>query len=137
MSASGTPEYIHASSYVAALRSELGDAGTGRRMTALLNQKVLFPHRGQATLDPTVLTLGTWNDGADLRITKDAVSRITRQFDDYYGAFVGGASSAWGAPVIIEFTDGTAVYVLFDHRTFLEKTDNRNWEADLLRWMSA
>ena len=99
VSASGTPESVRTSTCVAALRSELGDAGTGRRMTALLNQKVLFPHRGQATLDGTALTLGSWNNGTDLSITKDAVSRITQQFDDYYGAFVGGASSARGAPV--------------------------------------
>lgn len=137
MTATSNSSPVRRAPYLAALRSELGDNGAARRATALLNQRVLFPHRGEAVLDEEALHLSTWTDDTDLTITRDTVSRITRQFDDFYGAFVGGGSSAWGAPVIIEFTDGTAIYLLFDHKAFLEKTTNPSWEKELLSWLSA
>lgn len=137
MSTTPNNSAIRRSSYVAALRSELGSSTPARRATALINQRVLFPHRGDAVLDDSELSLTSWNNDGDLLITRDVISRVTRQFDDFYGAFVGGGSSSWGAPVIIEFTDGTAVYLLFDHQSFLEKTTNPAWEKDLLAWLSA
>lgn len=130
-------EIIGTSTYIAALRNELQSAGRRRRASALVNQKVLFPHRGQATLEPECLELDGWDDRGAIRISPSSVFRITRQFDSEYGAFVGGASSKWGAPVIIELTDGTAMYVLFNHRAFLEKTDNPHWEDLLLTWLRA
>lgn len=120
--------------YVAALRTELTDAGSGRRALALLNQRVLFPHRGTANLFQDELELDGWDERGSIAVIRGSVSRIARQFDDRYGAFIGGGSSRWGAPVIIELQDGTALYLLFNHRTFLEKTDNPEWEAALLEW---
>lgn len=124
------------SKYIAALRTELTEAGTAKRAAALLNQRALFPHRGTATLTSSQLELADWDDKGAITISPSSVRRITRQFDDHYGAFVGGASAKWGAPIIIELKDGTAVYALFNHRAFLEKTDNPEWEDALLGWLS-
>lgn len=122
--------------YVAALRSELSEAGGARRAMALINQRALFPHRGTATLTRDQLELSEWGPQGAITIAKDSVSRITRQFDEDYGAFVGGGSAKWGGPVILELRDGTALYLLFDHRAFLEKTDNPAWEKRLLEWLA-
>lgn len=124
------------STYVAALRQELSAAGPGKRTAALINQRALFPHRGQAILTPEKFELADWDGHGPISIAPASVSRITRQFDDYYGAFVGGASSKWGAPVIVELKDKTAIYLLFNHRAFMEKTDNPAWEQALLEWLT-
>ncbi|MGO3325117.1 hypothetical protein [Gordonia sp. (in: high G+C Gram-positive bacteria)] len=131
-----TLDVIDAASYLAALRSELQESGRGRRFTALLSQKVLFPHRGRAKLTPGYLTLSEWDRQGQLQIAPEEVRRVTRQFDSQYGAFVGGASSKWGAPVIMDLDDGRSIYFLFDHRSFLEKTDNPHWEDILLAWLA-
>lgn len=122
--------------YIAALRTELTDAGPAKRAAALINQRVLFPHRGKATLTSGQLELANWDDKGAITIRPTSVRRVTRQFDKHYGAFVGGASAKWGAPIIIELKDGTVVYALFNHRAFLEKTDNPEWEEALLEWLT-
>ncbi|SMX92513.1 MULTISPECIES: hypothetical protein [unclassified Brevibacterium] len=127
---------IKSTEYIAALRTELIGAGPAKRAVALLNQRTLFPHRGKATLTSGQLELAGWDDRGAIAISPTSVRRVTRQFDSHYGAFVGGASAKWGAPIIIELKDGTALYVLFDHRAFLEKTDNPAWEDALLGWLS-
>lgn len=127
---------IKSTEYIAALRTELTDAGPAKRAVALLNQRVLFPHRGKATLTSGQLELADWDDKGAITISPTSVRRVTRQFDNQYGAFVGGASAKWGAPIIIELKDGTVVYALFNHRAFLEKTDNPEWEDALLGWLT-
>ncbi|MGO1838244.1 hypothetical protein [Microbacterium sp.] len=126
---------IRSSEYIAALRTELADAGPAKRAAAMINQRALFPHRGQATLTADQLELANWDGQGSIVISQTSVRRVTRQFDKHYGAFVGGASAKWGAPIIIELKDGTVIYVLFNHRAFLEKTDNPEWEDTLLEWL--
>ena len=87
-------------------------------------------------MTPDYLTLSEWNSQGPLQILPEAVLRVTRQFDSQYGAFVGGASSKWGAPVIVDLDDERSIYFLFDHRPFLEKTNNPHWEDLLLAWLA-
>lgn len=125
---------IRSSEYIAALRTELSDAGPAKRAAALINQRALFPHRGKAILTAPQLELTSWDTKGSITLSPTSVRRVTRQFDKHYGAFIGGASAKWGAPVIIELKDGTVMYILFNHRAFLEKTDNPDWEDALLEW---
>ncbi|MGO3053531.1 MULTISPECIES: hypothetical protein [Micrococcales] len=126
---------VKSAKYIAALRTELSDARATKRAAALINQRALFPHRGQATLTAEQLEFSDWGRQGSITIARESVRRVTRQFDQHYGAFVGGASAKWGAPIIIELKDGVVIYVLFNHRAFLEKTDNPEWEEALLKWL--
>lgn len=108
-------------------------ASVGRRWAAVINQRVLFRHRGTAELLSDRLVLGGW-DRADLVIGAEQVSRIQRTFTSLYGRFVGGGSAEWGAPVIIDTAPDLQIYLLFDHRAFLEKSSNVDWHLDLITW---
>lgn len=122
-------------SYIAATAEELTTAGVGRRVRAVFNQRVLFPHRGQAELTRDGLVLGHWSGREDKVIEAAGVARIQRRFTSRYGRFLGGGSAEWGAPVIITETSGAEVYLLFDHHAFLEKSSNVDWHLDLLTWL--
>lgn len=122
-------------SYIAATVEELTSAGAGRRVGAVFNQRVLFPHRGQAELTRTGLVLAGWSGRVNKVIEASGVARIQRRFTPQYGRFLGGGSAEWGAPVIITETTGTEVYLLFDHHAFLEKSSNVDWHLDLITWL--
>lgn len=125
---------LRTGTYIAATTQELINCGIGRRMAAVINQRVLFGHRGRAALLPDRLVLSNWTSAADLVVTADQVSTIRRTFTSHYGRFVGGGSAEWGAPVIITENSGLETYLLFDHRAFLEKSSNVEWHLDLLTW---
>lgn len=103
-------------------------------MAAVINQRVLFGHRGHAELLPHRLLLRNWTEGDDLEIAADHVATIQRKFTSHYGRFLGGGSAEWGAPVIITEESGREIYLLFDHRAFLEKSSNVEWHLDLVTW---
>lgn len=126
--------------YIAATARELSTAGAGRRWAAVVNQRVLFRHRGQAELKPDRLVLADWGE-TDLVVRTEQVTRIRRTFTSLYGRFLGGGSAEWGAPVIIDVAPDQQsapdlqIYLLFDHRAFLEKSSNVDWHLDLISWL--
>lgn len=120
--------------YIAATTQELITAGFAKRMAAVINQRVLFGHRGHAELLPRRLVLHTWTEADDLEVDADDVTAIDRKFTHQYGRFLGGGSAEWGAPVIIREESGREIYLLFDHRALLEKSSNVEWHLDLLAW---
>lgn len=122
-------------SYIAATAEELATAGAGRRVGAVFNQRVLFPHRGQAELTADGLVLEHWEGRDDKLIEAAGVARVQRRFTSRYGRFLGGGSAEWGAPVIITETSGAEIYLLFDHHAFLEKSSNVDWHLDLITWL--
>ena len=126
---------IRHGTYIGATTRELTTAGPGRRLAAVINQRVLFRHRGRAELRADRLVLHRWSGTTDLTIRADQLTSIERRFTSHYGRFLGGGSAEWGAPVILHATavDG-GVYLLFDHRAFLEKSSNVDWHLDLVTW---
>ena len=121
--------------YIAATAEELITAGVGKRLAAVINQRVLFRHRGQAELLPDRLVLGGWDGVGSLVIRPSRVTGIQRRFTTHYGRFLGGGSAEWGAPVILDVGSDLTVYLLFDHRAFLEKSSNVDWHLELIMWM--
>jgi hypothetical protein len=121
-------------SYIAATVGELDSAGIAARTAAVFNQRVLFPHRGRAELLADRLVLRGWDRNQALIIEAAQVTKIRRMFTGSYGRFLGGGSAEWGAPIIISRVTGDEIYVLFDHRAFLEKSSNVDWHLDLLGW---
>lgn len=119
--------------YIAATARELRTAGAARRWAAVINQRVLFRHRGEAELRPDRLVLGGWSE-TDLVVRAAQVTKIRRTFTSLYGRFLGGGSAEWGAPVIIDAAPDLQIYLLFDHRAFLEKSSNVDWHLDLITW---
>lgn len=121
--------------YIAATDAELKEAGFVTRGIALINQRVLFRHRGEASLRPGRLELRDWDRGDSLVVTPGDLTGVQRTFTELYGRFVGGGSAEWGAPIILSRTEGHPdLYLLFEHRVFLEKSTNVEWHVALLEW---
>jgi hypothetical protein len=121
--------------YIAATDAELKNAGLASRGMALLNQRVPFRHRGEASLRPGRLELRDWQGGEPLIVTPGDLTDVQRAFTELYGRFVGGGSAEWGAPIILSRTESRpALYLLFEHRAFLEKSANVEWHLALLEW---
>ncbi len=121
--------------YIAATDTELREAGFASRGIALLNQRVLFRHRGEASLRPGRLELRDWHRGESLLVTPEDLTDVQRTFTKLYGRFVGGGSAEWGAPIILSRNENRPeLYLLFEHHAFLEKSTNVEWHLALLEW---
>lgn len=129
-------KYLRRSRYIAATADELRAAGPGAKVAAAINQQFLFPHRGEALLSPERLLFTDWDADSDVTVHRSEVTTITREFTELYGRFLGGGSKQWGAPVVLNLAEGPQVYALFNHRAFLEKTDNPDWERELRAWLA-
>jgi len=125
---------IRHGAYIAATAEELAAVGFARRWAAAVNQRVLFGHRGDAELATDGLVLGGWTRSGPLTIARADITGLKREFTRLYGRFLGGGSAEWGAPIIISRSSGPDVYLLFDHRAFLEKSSNVEWHLALLSW---
>jgi hypothetical protein len=102
---------------------------------AMINQKVLFPHRGTAILHGDRLVLTDWGgEGSDVSIYPGQIDRISNEFTQHYDRFIGGGVRKFGAPIIVHQTDGEQVYLLLNYRWFWERTDNVRWFAMLTEW---
>ena len=123
---------IAVAEYIGATTAELAAKRRGDRAAAGVDQKVLFRRRGRITLTADRLHLHGWGDGGDLVLRPAEVTGVENRFTDLYGRFVGGLLNA-GKPLILQTTVGE-IYLMVDHRTFMETTDNRRWAALIERW---
>jgi hypothetical protein len=127
-------QVIRHGAYIAATAEELAAATFARRWAAAINQRVLFSHRGNADLAADGLVLHGWKRSEPLTVARADITSLSREFTRLYGRFLGGGSAEWGAPIIISRVSGPDIYLLFDHRAFLEKSSNVEWHAALLSW---
>jgi len=127
-------QVIRHGAYIAATAEELAAVTFARRFAAAINQRVLFGHRGTADLTTDGLVLGGWKRSEPLTIARGDITGLKREFTPLYGRFLGGGSAEWGAPIVISRVSGPDIYLLFDHRAFLEKTSNVEWHVALLSW---
>jgi hypothetical protein len=128
------PPVIRHGVYLAATAEELAAVPFGRRLAAAVNQRVLFGHRGDADLTADGLVLRGWQRSEPLTIAREEITSLKREFTRLYGRFLGGGSAEWGAPIVIARVSGPDIYLLFEHRAFLEKTSNVEWHLALLSW---
>ncbi|AXE40232.1 hypothetical protein [Acidipropionibacterium virtanenii] len=119
--------------YVGAYATELEAATAGDRAAGGISQKVLFRHRGTVELTTDRLVLNDWSDGP-LRLPRSAVIGLARTYTDLYGRFVGGLLDA-GKPLIVDTTEGR-IYLLIDHKGFMETNRNKAWEEAIREWLA-
>ncbi|GAA4638258.1 hypothetical protein GCM10023196_095240 [Actinoallomurus vinaceus] len=122
--------------YIASTAEELRARRKGDRIAAGVDQSVLFPRRGQATLYDDRLVLSGWGDDGDLVLRPDQVTSVANEFTNLYGRFIGGLLNA-GKPLILGTTMVGEIYLMIDHRTFMETTDNRRWTALIKEWLGS
>jgi len=104
---------------------------------AMINQKVLFPHRGTAILHSDRLVLMDWTVNSDVTLYPSQIDSISNEFTQHYDRIIGGGVKKFGAPIILRQTNGEEVYLLLNYRWFWERTDNERWFAMLTDWHRA
>lgn len=105
----------------------------GDRMAAGVDQSVLFPRRGTLRLRPGQLVLTGWGHSGDLSLEPGQVTGVERKYTDLYGRFVGGLLDS-GKPIILNTTAVGSIYLLVNHKTFMETTQNKKWEDLINQW---
>jgi hypothetical protein len=132
MSESKVP--LAAGSYVGSPAEELAGRKRGHRIAAGVDQRVLFSRTGRLELYPDRLVIGGWHGGADLVLRPEEVRSAANEYTDLYGRFVGGLLNS-GRPLIVETVTAGEIYLMVDHKTFLETTANRKWTRLLKSWL--
>lgn len=105
-------------------------------MAAGDDQRVLFPRNGQVTLYGDRLAIGGWDGRADLVLRPREVTSVRNEYTDLYGRFVGGLLNS-GRSLIIDTVSHGEIYLMIDHRRFLETTNNRTWARLLKTWLAS
>lgn len=119
--------------YKGSSAEELAAKKRGDRIAAGVDQSVLFPRRGSVLLQPGRMVLTDWGGSGDLVLEPRQVVGVERKFTELYGRFVGGLLDS-GKPLIVETTAVGKLYLLVNHKTFMETTDNKKWEKLINRW---
>ncbi|MEU1481245.1 hypothetical protein [Streptomyces sp. NPDC005760] len=121
--------------YIGASAHELTEKRAAAKIAAGISQKTLFQRRGRIILHADLLVLTDWSDQGDLTLTRTDITAAEARFTHLYGRFLGGLLNA-GRPLILNTTHASAaeVYLLINHRGFLETTDDRTWEKRIERW---
>lgn len=129
----GTP--LAEADYIGATARELSEKRAAAKIAAGISQKTLFQRRGRIILHPDLLVLTAWSNDGDLTLTPADITTAETRFTRLYGRFLGGLLNA-GRPLILNTTHASAdeVYLLVNHRGFLETTDDRAWEKRIERW---
>jgi len=127
-------EPLAQASYIGSTTDELARKKRGDRIAAGVDQKTLFPRRGNVTLRSEQLVLEGWSDEGDLVLRPANITSITHEFTELYGRFLGGLLNA-GKPLILDTTIVGEIYLMIDHKTFLETTSNRKWAKLLNAWL--
>jgi hypothetical protein len=133
MSDIGTP--LAEADYIGATAHELSEKRAAAKIAAGIDQKTLFQRRGRIVLRPNRLVLTGWSDNGDLTLTRADITGAETRFTHLYGRFLGGLLNA-GQPLILNTTQPSAdeVYLLINHRGFLETTDDRAWKKRIEQW---
>ncbi|MEV0400565.1 hypothetical protein [Actinoallomurus sp. NPDC050550] len=122
--------------YIGCTADELTTRKKGDRLAAGIDQSVLFHRRGSATLHEDRLVLSDWADTGDLVLRPVDVISVTNEYTKLYGRFIGGLLNA-GKPLIMGTTKAGEIYLMVNHKTFMETTDNRKWTQLIKTWLNS
>ncbi|MEU4875231.1 hypothetical protein [Streptomyces sp. NPDC021608] len=122
--------------YIGATARELSEKRAAAKIAAGVSQRTLFQRRGRIVLHPDLLVLTGWSDDGDLPLTRADIATAETRFTHLYGRFLGGLLNA-GRPLILDVTRPSAdeLYLLVNHRGFLETTDDRTWAKRIELWL--
>lgn len=128
--------------FCAVTKHELASAGPVRRLAALADQRLRFPHRGELRVRPGSLELGTWR-----RLAPTDITRVTRGYVPGYGRMAAGgvrggfpslgAIRDAGAPLLLDLRDGESIVLLVGFRPVSGLTRNRAALAALRRFAAS
>jgi hypothetical protein len=128
--------------FCAATNHELASAGPVRRLAALADQRLRFPHRGELRVRADFLELGTWR-----RLAPTDINRVTRGYVPGYGRLAAGgvrggfpslgAIRDAGAPLLLDLRDGESIVLLIGFRPVSGLTRNRAALAALRRFAAS
>ncbi len=118
--------------YHAATVDELRKSTKPRRVAAVVDQRVLFPHRGRIELAGDVLTLGSWRT-----LSSADVLNVSMEFLPQYsrvtaagarGGFPSfGAVKRLGAPLVLDLRSGERIAVLVGYTWWSGTTKDATW----------
>ena len=128
---------VHRNTYHGATTTELRGNSRRRRLVGLVNQKLLFPHRGVVTLAGDRFDLGGWRT-----VHRDEVAAVDRGFIPEYGRIAAGGLrggfpsfgfiESLGAPLVIRLRGGTNIVLLVGYTWWSGATGNRAWEREII-----
>lgn len=126
------PEDLARGDYHAATVDELRKNSSLRRAIAIVDQRLLFPHRGRLELTPDRLTLDSWKS-----LTPDDVYNVSMGFLPEYGRIAaGGARGGFpsfgvlkrlGAPLVLDLKTGERVVLVIGYTWWSGSTKNTSW----------
>lgn len=118
--------------YHAATVDELRKNSSLRRLVAIVNQKKLFPHRGQIDLSDDLLRLGSWRS-----LTPNDIAQVSMSFlPEYTRVAAGGARGGFpsfgalkrlGAPLVLDLRTGERIALLIGYTWWSGTTKDANW----------
>lgn len=132
-STGGEPEEpLLRAGYRAATTAELRGARLSKRLIAIIDQRILFPHVGKVELARSALTFGGWRT---LQPT-DVASVSHRFVPEYSRLAAGGARGGFpslgvvkgaGAPLVLDLRTGERIVLLVDYKVVSGIATNRSW----------
>ncbi len=118
--------------YAGSTRRELRGTALARRVAGLVDQRVVMAHRGEVRLSDDELSLEGWRT-----VHPAEVASVQQAYLPEYGRLQAGGSRGgfpsfgffhrYGAPLVVELTDGDSLVLLIDFSFVSGTTDNAAW----------
>lgn len=118
--------------YHAATVDELRKNSSHRRLFAIVNQQMLFPHSGRIDLSDDHLRLGSWRT-----LTPNEIAHVSMSFLPEYGRVAaGGARGGFpsfgalkrlGAPLVLDLRTGERIALLIGYTWWSGTTKDAHW----------
>lgn len=135
-----TPVAVLRGRFCAATIDELRDTSAMRRWAALVDQRLLFPHRGSIELTADHLDLGAWRclHPADIRaVSVNYVAEFSRfAAGGTRGGFPSlGNIRKLGAPLILDLASDERLVVLIDYTLWSGTNKAASWEPAIREFL--
>lgn len=127
------PQPVLRDSYLGATTAELQRNSVRRRLVGLVNQKLLFPHRGAVALADDRIELCGWRT-----VRRGDVVAVERGFIPEYGRVAAGGLrggfpsfgfiESIGAPLVIRLRSGSSIVLLVGYTWWSGASKNRSWK---------
>lgn len=116
----------------AATVDELRKSNSMRRLAAIVDQRLLFPHRGPIVLSDKTLQLGSWKS-----LAPNDVLNVSMDFLPAYGRLAAGgarggfpsfgALKGLGAPLLLDLRTGERIALLIGYTWWSGTTKDAHW----------
>ena len=128
--------------YLGASEDELLTARTSRRVLAMADQRLLFPHRGALELSADTIDLAGWRTLTPAQVTSVEL-KFTATYPRWLAAGIRGRnpSLGWfaslGKPLVVGVDNEAPLYLLLGFTWWSGTNQNRKWFARLVAWLGS